>query len=136
MAKGNIKVRGQGSIDKLLITVNRIREASGAKPLKALKKGVPGEGEACLITRNLEFYCQVVPKDKKIWYMIFPCTRESYDKTVALRDAIAKATRWTSADYEATHCGVPAFPTLILPQWLGREAWAFDNEAYPAEFYA
>jgi hypothetical protein len=70
-------VKGMASLDELRDFCNRVRQAGGAKEIDDLMPAVPGQTEACLIAKALNFSCQVgalidpddYPKDPEAWAM-------------------------------------------------------------------
>lgn len=64
------------SLETVLEFCNDVRDAGGANPLDALLPAVPQDSKKCLIARNLNFSCSVMPEPRVIssvteydWYM-------------------------------------------------------------------
>jgi hypothetical protein len=103
------------TLDELKDFANKVRAAGGGNPIDALIPAVPEDQNTCLIAKNLNFNCRVLPEGND-WIMWL----EGDEIT---RDKIAKALRLKAIndnDFGTACYGV------ILPARIGRIAEAFD----------
>lgn len=113
--------------DELLDFCNKVRKAGGGEILGSLLPGYTGNSQTCLIAKNLNFQCSVVPFYKMVegkevkqankWVMSI------HDEYVLYRVAeeveLTVDVRIKGSEFEVC---------LILPEHIGNAADAFDRE--------
>lgn len=107
---------------------NQIRKAGGGDELVKLEPGVQSQPKSCLIAKNLNFDCSVVPYDDLRttinWFMVVE------DKSTA-----DKLTSFLGK-YDEQYIGTSIHRyKFSLPEWVGELARKFDSRQLPSELY-
>ncbi len=100
----------RASPEEVLEFCNRVRAAGGADPLPALLPGDPNNPNTCLVARNLNFDCRILPKE------FLSSTWKMYVNDAALAKRIANALDLEHEDNAVT-----------LPPKIGQVARDFDR---------
>jgi hypothetical protein len=113
-------------IKDVLDFCNIVREAGGANPLDSLMPAVPEDTHKCLIARNLNFSCEVMPTkghDNISWWAMYLNDEETRDQIV---EALRK--RYPTNNFQTTdRPSLNRSYGFFLPPELAAVAYEFDQ---------
>jgi hypothetical protein len=125
----------RATFEELLEFANKVREAGGGNPLDALMPAVPEDPQQCLIAKNLNFNCHVMPLDvdgNAPWCMIL------LNKDLRDRIADAMGLERTTQKVMPMSVGISIYVAalqpdrievyaVVLPDRIGQVASDFDE---------
>jgi hypothetical protein len=129
----------RATLEQTLEFCNKVREAGGANPLDALMPGVPEDPDQCLIARNLNFSCRVMPLARQThvfapteWMMVVEDedVRQRIATSLDLELTVAYGDTGSSLDVSRRE----EFEAIVLPPEIGQVASDFDEVATNREY--